>query len=108
MAANPCVDNESGLREASFPFDDAPRAVPSDARHDGRYGPDGRKNLALHILQRRLHDSGRLLRSCERVQNCTKAASRGTDPRYQREENKNPMGAGKRLSILTTGLRVEN
>ena len=68
-----------------------------------------RKKLASHIRQRRLHDSGRLLRSCERVQNCTKAASRGTDPRYQREENKNPTGAGKRLSIWTIiGLRVEN
>ena len=29
-----------------FPGDDAARAVPSDARHDGRYGPEGRKNLA--------------------------------------------------------------
>ena len=28
----PCVDNESGMRKAGFPGDDAPRAVPSDAR----------------------------------------------------------------------------
>ena len=57
----PCVDNKSGMRKAGFPGDDAPRAVPSDARHDGRYGPDGRKNLALHILQRR--ERGRALRA---------------------------------------------
>ena len=36
------VDNDSG--KAGFPRDDAPRAVPSDARHDGWYEPEGRKN----------------------------------------------------------------
>ena len=34
------VDNDSG--KAGFPRDDAPRAVPSDARHDGWYEPEGR------------------------------------------------------------------
>ena len=102
------VGNDGGMCKAGFPGDDATRAVPSDARHDGRYGPEGRKKTGITHLQRRLHDCGRLLRSCERVQNCTKAASRGTDPRYQCEENKNPTGAGKRLSVLTIGLRVEN
>ena len=32
------VDNESGMCKACFLGDDAPRAVPSDARHDGWYG----------------------------------------------------------------------
>ena len=31
----------------AFAGHDAPRPVLSDARHGGRYGPDGRKNLAL-------------------------------------------------------------
>ena len=44
--------NDSGMYKADFPGDDASRAVPSDARHDGWYGPEGRKNLALHSLQR--------------------------------------------------------
>ena len=43
------VGNNSGMRKAGFPGDDAPRAVPSDARHDGRYGPDGQKNLAYRF-----------------------------------------------------------
>ena len=34
------VDNDSG--KAGFPRDDAPRAVPSDARHDGWYEPERR------------------------------------------------------------------
>ena len=46
------VGNDSGMYKAGFLGDEAPRAVPSDARHDGWYGPEGRKNLALHILQR--------------------------------------------------------
>ena len=37
------VDNDSG--KAGFPLDDAPRA-PSDARHDGWYGPERRNILA--------------------------------------------------------------
>ena len=37
-----------GVCKAGFACDDAPRAVPSDARHDGWYGPDGRENLATH------------------------------------------------------------
>ena len=32
-----------GVCKAGFACDDAPRAAPSDARHDGWYGPDGRK-----------------------------------------------------------------
>ena len=36
-----CVHNDSG--KADFASDDAPCAVPSDARHDGWYGPEGRK-----------------------------------------------------------------
>ena len=35
------VDNDSG--KAGYPRDDAPRAVPSGARHDGWYEPEGRK-----------------------------------------------------------------
>ena len=50
--AHHVVGNDSGMYKAGFAGDDAPRAVPSDASHDGRYGPDGRKNLASHILQR--------------------------------------------------------
>ena len=30
------VGNDSGMCKAGFAGDDAPRAVPSDARHDGR------------------------------------------------------------------------
>ena len=41
------VDNNSG--KAAFPRDDAPRAVPSDARHDGWYEPEGRK-ICHHII----------------------------------------------------------
>ena len=46
------VGNDSGMYNAGLAGDDAPRAVPSDVRYDGRYGPEGRKNLALHILLR--------------------------------------------------------
>ena len=35
------VGNDSGMHEAGFPGDDAPRVVPSDARHGGWYGPEG-------------------------------------------------------------------
>ena len=37
------VGNDSGMYKAGFPGDDASRGVPSDARHDGWYGPEGRK-----------------------------------------------------------------
>ena len=40
-----------GVCKAGFVCDDAPRAVPSDARHDGWYGPDGRENLATHTTK---------------------------------------------------------
>ena len=43
------VDNDSG--KAGFPRDDAPRAVPSDARRDGWYEPEGR-HLLTHNLKR--------------------------------------------------------
>ena len=36
------VGNDSGMYKSGFPGDDAPRAVPSDAGHDGWYGPEGR------------------------------------------------------------------
>ena len=39
----------------------APRAVPSDARHDGWYGPDGRENLATHTTEAQLHHAGLLI-----------------------------------------------
>ena len=48
------------MYEAGFAGDDAPRAVPSGARHDGRYGPDGRKNLAAHN-KAQLHHAGLLI-----------------------------------------------
>ena len=38
--------------------DDAPRAVPSDARHDGWYG---RENLATHTTKAQLHYAGLLI-----------------------------------------------
>ena len=41
------VDNVSG--KAGFPRDDAPRAVPSGARDDGWYGPEGRK-IRHHMI----------------------------------------------------------
>ena len=50
--AHHVVGDDSGMCKAGFAGDDASRAVPADAKHDGRYGPDGRKNLALHIQQR--------------------------------------------------------
>ena len=37
------VGNDSGMCKAGFLGDDAARAEPSDGRHDGRYGPAGRK-----------------------------------------------------------------
>ena len=46
------VGNDNGMYKAGSADDDAPRAVPSDARHDGWYGPEGWTNLALHIRQR--------------------------------------------------------
>ena len=42
-----CDDNDSG--KAGFPRDDAPRAVPSNARHGGWYAPEGRK-IWHHII----------------------------------------------------------
>ena len=36
------VGNDSDMCKASSAGDDALRAVPSDARHDGWYGPEGR------------------------------------------------------------------
>ena len=36
------VGNDSGMCKASSAGDDALRAVPSDARHDGWYGPEER------------------------------------------------------------------
>ena len=77
------VGNNSGMYKAGFAGDDAPRAVPSDVRHDSWYGPEGRKKLALHILQRRLQEGGRLLCSEECLQSYAKAASRGTGPKYK-------------------------
>ena len=77
------VGNDSGMYKAGFAGDDAPRAVPSDVRHDSWYGPEGRKNLALHILQRRLQEGSRLLCSEECLQSFAKAASRGTGPKYK-------------------------
>ena len=50
--AHHVVGNDSGMYKAGFAGDEAPRAVPSDAKHDGQYGPDGRKNMASHILLR--------------------------------------------------------
>ena len=41
------VGNDSGMYKAGSPGDDAPRAVPSDARHDGWYGPEGRKTSGI-------------------------------------------------------------
>ena len=38
--AHHVVGNDSGMYKAGFAGDDAPRAVPSDARHDGRSGPE--------------------------------------------------------------------
>ena len=38
------VGDDSGIYKAGFLRDDAPRAVPSDARHDGWFGPEGQKN----------------------------------------------------------------
>ena len=46
------VGNDSGMYKAGFAGDDAPRAVPSDVKHDGRYGPDERKIWHYTILQR--------------------------------------------------------
>ena len=46
------VGYDSSMYNTGFPGDDALRAVPSDARHDGWYGPEGLKNLASHSLQR--------------------------------------------------------
>ena len=45
--AHHVVGNDSGLYNAGFAGDDAPRAVPSDARHDGWYGPEGRKQSGI-------------------------------------------------------------
>ena len=50
-----------GVCKAGFACDDAPRAVPSDARHDGWYGPDGRENLATHTTEAQLHHAGLLI-----------------------------------------------
>ena len=40
------VDNDSGK---AGPHDDAPRAEPSDSRHDGWYEPEGRK-IRDHLI----------------------------------------------------------
>ena len=40
-----------GACKAGFACDDTPRAVPSDARHDGWYAPDGRGNVATHTTK---------------------------------------------------------
>ena len=41
------VGDDSGMYKAGFPGDDAPRAVPSDARHDGWNRPEGRKTSGI-------------------------------------------------------------
>ena len=56
------VRYNSGMYKAGFPWDDAPRAVPSDASNDGWYGPEGRNILASHNPQRTQGCAGRISR----------------------------------------------